>query len=99
MKSRKLPFENRWTSGRRAWEWHCELERLGLTNVRMMFANHETDHPCRADVISDIPAGFVRDWLAFHDRRIAHQQFLWRTSVITLNLIVVACALLGVLSM
>jgi hypothetical protein len=97
MKSQKVPFENRWTNGTRAWEWNCELERLGLTNVRAMFVDHETRHPCRRDVIFDIPPGFVRDWLAFHDRRIAHQQFFWRITVIVLNLVAVAGVLLGFL--
>jgi hypothetical protein len=28
MKSRSLPFENRWTSGNLGRQWYCELERL-----------------------------------------------------------------------
>ncbi|MDB5568542.1 MAG: hypothetical protein JWP84_5108 [Tardiphaga sp.] len=97
MKSHRLPFENRWTNGERAWEWHCELERLGLMNVRAMFADHETHHPGRRAVIFDIPTGFVRDWLAFHDRRTARQQFLWRATVLALVLVAATAAVLGVL--
>lgn len=97
MKSHKLPFENRWTSGGRAWRWHCELERLGLANVRVMFADHEANHPCRPDVISDIPGGFVRDWLAFHDRHIARQEFVWRTTAIALSFVAATSALLCLL--
>jgi hypothetical protein len=71
MKSHTLPFENRWTNGERAWEWYCELERLGVPNVRTIFAEHETHHQEEPTVIFDVPSGFVRDWLAFHDHRIA----------------------------
>ncbi|MGO9359008.1 MAG: hypothetical protein ACLP1D_15270 [Xanthobacteraceae bacterium] len=97
MKSHRLPFQNRWTSGEQAWEWNCELERLGSSTVRAMFADHETRHPGRHAVVFGIPAGFVRDWLAFHDRRIAHQQLLWRASVIVLAFVAATAAVLGVL--
>lgn len=97
MRSHRLPFENRWTNGEHAWQWHCELERLGLNNVRAMFVDHETHRPGRRAVIFDIPGGFVRDWLAFHDRRAARQQLLWRASVIALTLIAAVAAVFGVL--
>jgi len=97
MKSHKLPFENRWTNGAHAWEWNCELERLGLPNVRAMFVDHEAHHPGRRAVIFGIPAGFVRDWLAFHDGRTARQQFLWRLTVIALTFIAATAAVLGLL--
>ena len=82
MKSHRLPFENWWTNGAHAWEWNCELDRLGVSNVRAMLADHETRHPNRRSVVMDIPAGFVRDWLAFQDQRVARQQLLWRATVI-----------------
>jgi len=97
MKSHRLPFENRWTSGAHAFEWNCELDRLGVPNVRAMFADHETHDPERPAVVSDIPAGFVRDWLAFHDHRAARQQLLWRATVIALILVAATAAVLGVL--
>jgi len=110
MKSHAVPFENRWTNGEHAWQWHCELERLGVANVRTMFCEHEAHHgeepavifdiPHHGEepaVIFDIPAGFVRDWLAFHDRRSARQQFLWRASVIALGLVAASSVVLGVL--
>jgi hypothetical protein len=97
VKSHKLPFENRWTNGKRARRWNCELERLGVTNVRMMFAVHEINHPGKAGVISEIPAGFVRDWLSFHDRRIARKQLLWQMTVIALGLVALVGALAGIL--
>ena len=97
MKSHKLPFENRWTNGAHAWEWNCELERLGLPNVRAMFVDHETHHPGRRAVIFGIPAEFVRDWLAFHDGRTARQQLLWRMTVIALTFIAATAAVLGLL--
>ena len=87
MKSHRLPFENRWTNSANAWEWHCELERLGVQNVRAMFSEHETHHHEEPTVIFDVPPGFVRDWLAFHDNRIAREQRLWRASVIVLGII------------
>jgi hypothetical protein len=71
VKSHAIGFENRWTSGEHAREWVCELERLGLPTVRVMFADHETHHADAPKVVFDIPPGFVRDWLAYHDRRIA----------------------------
>ena len=84
MKLHTLPFENRWTNGEHAWEWYCELERLGVQNVRAMFSEHETHQREEPTVIFDVPPGFVRDWLAFHDHRAARQQLVWRSSVIIL---------------
>ena len=97
MKSHRLPFENRWTNNAHGWQWNCELDRLGVQNVRAMFADHEAHHPGRRSVVFDIPAGFVRDWLAFQDRRVARHQLLWRASVIALLLVAATAALLGVL--
>ncbi|PDT71442.1 hypothetical protein [Bradyrhizobium sp. C9] len=95
MESHVVPFENRWTNGKRAWEWHCELERLGVPTVRTMYCEHETHHRDELAVVFDIPAGFVRDWLAFHDQRAARHQLLWRASVITLGLIAASGVVLG----
>jgi hypothetical protein len=90
MTSHRLPFENRWASGEHAWQWHCELERLGVSTVRIMFADHETHQTKRRTVIYDIPPEFVRDWLAFHDRYAAKRQRLWQ-----LIFVAVALAALG----
>jgi hypothetical protein len=95
MKPHRIPFENRWTDGEHAWQWHCALERLGVPNVRTMFCAHETHHGEEPAVVFDIPAGFVRDGLAFHDRRAARAQFLWRTSVIVLGLVAASAATIG----
>jgi hypothetical protein len=97
MESHRLPFENRWTNGAHVWKWNCELDDLGVSNVRAMFADHEARHPRRNAVIYDIPAGFVRDWLAYQDRRAARQQLLWRATVIALCLVAATAAVLGVL--
>ncbi|MTV11766.1 MULTISPECIES: hypothetical protein [Bradyrhizobium] len=97
MQSHVVPFENRWTNGKHAWEWHCELERLGVPTVRTMYCEHETHHRNKSAVVFDIPAGFVHDWLAFHDRRAARQQLLWRASVITLGIIAASGVVLGAL--
>ena len=98
MKTHRLPFENRWTSNERARQWNCELDRLGVATVRIMFADHEVHDPSGRAAVLDIPAGFVRDWLAFHDRRAARQQLLWRAAVIVLLLIAASAAVLGLLS-
>jgi hypothetical protein len=98
MKTHRLPFENRWTSSEQAWQWNCELDRLGVANVRIMFADHEMHHPRARAAVLNIPAGFVRDWLAFHDRRAARQQLVWRATVIALSLIAASAAVLGLLS-
>lgn len=92
MTSHRLPFENRWTSGGHAWSWHCELEHLGLANVRAMYAEHETHHAEEPAVIFDIPAGFVRDWLAFHDRRAARRQQAFGLLLLALCLVALAIA-------
>ncbi|MBR1222306.1 hypothetical protein JQ557_30195 [Bradyrhizobium sp. U87765 SZCCT0131] len=97
MTSHHLPFENRWTSGGRAWTWHCELEHLGLANVRAMFAEHETHHGGEPAVIFDIPAGFVRDWLAFQDRRASRRQRAFGALLLGLCLVGIALALAGLL--
>ncbi len=96
-KPHRVPFENRWTCGERAWEWNCELEQLGVSNVRAMLCEHEGHHPDDPEVIFDIPPGFVRDWLAFHDRRAARRQLIWRASVLTLSLIAASAAVVGML--
>ena len=97
MKSHTLPFENRWTNSEHAWECYCELEQLGVQNVRAMFSEYEAHHREEPTVIFDVPPGFVRDWLAFHDHRAARQQLLWRASVLVLASIAAAGAVLGAL--
>jgi hypothetical protein len=97
MKSYSLPFENRWTNGEHAREWNCELNRLGVPNVRVMLSEHETHHGRKPSVIFDIPSGFVRDWLAFHDQRIARRQLIWRTSVLALVAVAAAASVYGAL--
>ena len=97
MKSHRLPFENRWTSNAHAWEWNCELDCLGVPNVRALFTDHEVRHPGRRPIVFDIPVGFVRDWLAFQDRRAARQQLLWRATVIALSFVAATAAVLGAL--
>jgi hypothetical protein len=97
MTTHRLPFENRWTNDANAQHWNCQLDHLGVANVRAMFADHETRHPNRLNVVQDVPVGFVRDWLAFQDRRAARQQMLWRATVIALSLVAATAAVLGVL--
>ncbi|HMM88121.1 hypothetical protein [Bradyrhizobium sp.] len=97
MTSHRLPFENRWSNNANALHWNSELEHLGVANVRAMLIDHEIRHPTRRNVVQDVPAGFVRDWLAFQDRRMARQQLLWRATVIALSFIAASAALWGVL--
>jgi hypothetical protein len=65
MKSHRLPFENRWTGGEQAWHWYCELERVGVPNVRAMFADHELHHPMIGRSCSTFPQALCRTGLAF----------------------------------
>lgn len=97
MKGHIIPFENRWTSGERAWQWHCELEWLGVATVRAMYCEHEAHYSERPTVVFGIPSGFVRDWLAFHDRREVRLQFFWRTSVVALGVIAALASVLSAL--
>ena len=97
MTTHRLPFENRWSNNANARQWNCQLDHLGAANVRAMFADHEMRHPNRRNVVQDVPVGFVRDWLAFQDRRAARQQLLWRATVIALSLVAATAAVLGVL--
>jgi hypothetical protein len=87
MKLHRLPFENRWTNGAHAWEWYCELELIGAPTVRAMFADHQTHHADESSVVFDIPAGFVRDWLSFHDRHDSRRQTRWLAAATILDLI------------
>jgi hypothetical protein len=97
MTSHRLPFENRWTNNTNALQWNSELEHLGVAVVRAMLVDHELRHPTRRNVVQDVPAGFVRDWLAFKDRRAARQQLLWRATVKALSFIAASASVWGVL--
>jgi hypothetical protein len=97
MKSHRLPFENRWTSGEHAWHWYCELERLGMRNVRAIFADHEMHHADDSSVVSDVPAGFVRDWLSYHDRHDDRRQTRWLAAVAVLASVAAAASIVAVL--
>jgi hypothetical protein len=48
MTTHRLPFENRWTNNANALQWNCELDHLGVANVRAMFVDHETRIPTGA---------------------------------------------------
>jgi hypothetical protein len=69
--SKQPPFENRWTSGQKAWRWHQELEALGVENTRLCLVLHDEPQNV-AFPDAEIPAGFVRAWLRYHDRK-AHR--------------------------
>lgn len=68
MGDQTLPFENRWTSGEQGRHWMLRLEREGVKNVRAMYADHELHAPDARLLIEDVPIGFARDWLAWHQR-------------------------------
>ena len=97
MKSHRLPFENRWTGGEHAWQWYCELERIGVPNVRAMFADHEMHHVNDNTAVLDVPAGFVRDWLNYHDRHDGRRQIQWLVAVSVLALVAAIVSLVAVL--
>lgn len=63
MESHVIPFENRWTNGKHAWEWHCELERLGVPTVRTMYSEHETHiTTSRPSCSTSLRASFETGW-------------------------------------
>jgi hypothetical protein len=96
-KTPRVPFENRWTSGHQGREWNCELDQLGVANVRAMLCEHEVHHRGDPAVIFNIPPGFIRDWLAFHDRQAARRQMIWRASVLSVGLVAASAAILAAL--
>lgn len=97
MARHRLPFENRWTNGKQAWQWHSELERIGTENVRLIFADHEIHHPEDRLAVADVLSQFVRDWLAWHDRHAARQQMLWHGSVVVLAAVAAGASLYSAL--
>ena len=84
MSSRKRlkrpPFENRWTSGARGWRWYVALERLGVDQVRAELALQELLPQTQLADLAIAP-GFVRDWLAFHERRARRSTLRWRVTL------------------
>ena len=72
MESHVIPFENRWTNGKHAWEWHCELERLGVPTVRTMYCEHETHHRDELAVVFDIPFSQVGEFV-YHCHILEHE--------------------------
>jgi hypothetical protein len=79
-----LPFENRWSDGEHAWQWHVHLEQIGLENVRLWFLMEAARHEDGALVPFEVPPGFVRDWLAYHDRANERRLARWRTATAVL---------------
>ena len=97
MKSHRLPFENRWTNGEHAWQWYCELERIGAPTVRAMLVDHEMHHADDTSVVFDVPSGFVRDWLNFHDRHDDRRQTRWLAAVTVLAFVAAAASVIAAL--
>ena len=71
-------------------DWGCPTSGRCSASTRLY-------HGDVSAVVFDVPSGFVRDWLAFHDRRAARQQLLWRASVIGLGLVAASGVVLGAL--
>jgi len=91
----RLPFENRWTSGQKAWRWYQVLEALGVENARVRLALQDSANPV-GFCDPEIPNGFVRDWLAYHDRRRRHSR-AWQVFTIALAGIALIAAAIGAL--
>lgn len=68
MPLRPEPFENRWSSGERGRQWLLRLDNEGLANVRACFAEQQARAGDGTEPFDDVPAGFIRDWLAWRDR-------------------------------
>lgn len=92
--NKRPPFENRWTSGRKAWRWHQELEALGVENVRLRLALLDAPAPV-AFPDPDIPPGFIRDWLSYCDRKVRNDAARWRVAVVLLAALAAAAAMLA----
>jgi hypothetical protein len=97
MKPHRLPFENRWTGGEHAWQWYRELERIGVPTVRAMLTEHEIHYADSGSVVFDVPAGFVRDWLDFHDRHDRRREILWLVATASLALLAAVASVIAVL--
>jgi hypothetical protein len=70
---------------------------MGVANVRAMFADHELHHADDSSVVFDVPAGFVRDWLSFHDRHNARRQTLWLAAATVLAFIAAVASVVAAL--
>jgi hypothetical protein len=68
-----------------------------MRNVRAMFADHEMHHADDSSVVSDVPAGFVRDWLGYHDRHDDRRQTRWLAAVAVLASVAAAASIVAVL--
>jgi uncharacterized membrane protein len=62
-----------------------------------MFADHELHHADDRSVVFDVPAGFVQDWLSFHDRQDGRRQTRWLTVVTALAFVAAAASVVAVL--
>jgi hypothetical protein len=47
--------------------------------------------------VFDVPAGFVQDWLSFHDRQDGRRQTRWLTVVTALAFVAAAASVVAVL--
>jgi hypothetical protein len=86
-----LPFENRWSDREHAWQWHAHLERIGLENTRHWFIVEATRRE-DAQLPSEVPLGFVRDWLDYHDRVEARRVARWQSVTATLTAVAAAAS-------
>jgi hypothetical protein len=96
MSDQSVPFENRWTNGEQARHWMLRLEREGVKNVRAMYADHELNAPDERLLVEDIPIGFARDWLAWHQQsKRSRRRNRHRVIVVLLIIVIIALAIIG----
>lgn len=96
MSDELVSFENRWTSGARGRHWMLRLEREGEANVCALYADHELHSPDERLLIEDIPIGFARDWLVWHQQaKRRRRRNRHRVVVVLLVVAIVASALLA----
>ncbi|RIA46710.1 hypothetical protein DFR49_1263 [Hephaestia caeni] len=96
MSDQSVPFENRWTSGEEARHWMLRLEREGVKNVRAMYADHELNAPDKRLLIEDVPIGFARDWLAWHQQsKRSRRRNRHRVIVVLLIVVIIALAIIA----
>ena len=90
-----LPFENRWSDGEHARQWYAQLERVGLENARLWFIV-EGARRADAELPSEVPLGFVHDWLDYRDRVEARRVARWRRVTAGLTAVAAAAASVAV---
>jgi hypothetical protein len=75
--------KSKWASGGDPARWSQELEDFGSENVRALLAQVTLASPAAIRIgTTDVTLGFIREWLAWHDRQRAEREASFRRSQI-----------------